>query len=163
MGGMMKKLTALAGLAVLGTAGPAEAAVLMFDLTGTQTANFSIDTSATPPVGNFNRVQFTNVAGTFNGTNTVASFVRFFQSVSQGGLNIQVGKSLVVNASGPQLFTGTLDQPSFVAGTYQLTTGTLRIADVSALPEPAAWTVMLLGFAGVGVSLRRGRAQPVRV
>jgi len=31
---------------------------------------------------------------------------------------------------------------------------------LTAVPEPAAWTMMILGFAGMGVALRRRRAQP---
>jgi hypothetical protein len=32
----------------------------------------------------------------------------------------------------------------------------VRIIDLAAVPEPATWTVMLLGFFGVGTILRRG-------
>ncbi len=45
-----------------------------------------------------------------------------------------------------------------VAGSYS---GTLNVARVSgAVPEPATWAMMLLGFAGVGFAMRR-RRQPV--
>lgn len=46
-------------------------------------------------------------------------------------------------------------------GTGALTTGTnglvTRFAQVSVVPEPGTWAMMLLGFAGVGMSTRRRR------
>jgi len=44
------------------------------------------------------------------------------------------------------------------AGSYS---GTLNVAEVrAAVPEPATWAMMLIGFAGVGFTMRR-RRQPV--
>jgi hypothetical protein len=33
--------------------------------------------------------------------------------------------------------------------------------DVLGVPEPAAWTMMIMGFGGVGAILRRRRSRPV--
>jgi PEP-CTERM motif len=60
------------------------------------------------------------------------------------GINLAAGPhNLVVN--------GSLNSPEGTAATYS---GTLNI---TAVPEPASWALMLLGFAGIGVTIRRGR------
>jgi hypothetical protein len=55
--------------------------------------------------------------------------------------------------SGPHnlIVNGSLNSPEGTAATYS---GTLNIAP---LPEPATWAMMLLGFAGVGLAMRRRR------
>lgn len=161
----MRTLTRMAAVAAgiigCGAATQAGATVYMFALTGEQTADFSIDTDLTPPAAKLNRIEFTGIAGTFNGTNAVAPYVRFFDAGSGGGFNVSfggpVGYTLVIDNIGPQLFAGTPDDPSFVAGRYTLSTGTLAITGGPAVPEVATWTLMLTGFAGVGLALRRQR------
>ena len=37
--------------------------------------------------------------------------------------------------------------------------GAIAFATAGGIPEPAAWSLMLLGFGGLGVSLRQKRAQ----
>ncbi|MFL6766001.1 MAG: FxDxF family PEP-CTERM protein [Sphingomicrobium sp.] len=56
-------------------------------------------------------------------------------------------------AAGPHnLFVnGSLNSPVGTAATYS---GTLNIA---AVPEPATWAMMLLGFGGIGLAMRRKR------
>jgi hypothetical protein len=55
--------------------------------------------------------------------------------------------------SGPHslIVNGSLNSPVGTAATYS---GTLNIA---AVPEPATWGLMLLGFGGIGMALRRRR------
>jgi hypothetical protein len=52
-------------------------------------------------------------------------------------------------------------------GTKAVKTGTLDASATSfassAVPEPATWGLMILGFAGIGAAMRRRKAQTVRV
>jgi hypothetical protein len=64
---------------------------------------------------------------------------------------------------GPQLFTGTVEAPTFKTGTFALDDGaeTLTISAAAGgggVPEPASWTLMVLGFGGLGAALRQRRA-----
>ncbi len=58
-------------------------------------------------------------------------------------------------------FTGSLSDISGVRFQYgTATTETSLTGTPSAVPEPATWALMLLGFAAIGVSVRRRRGQP---
>lgn len=52
---------------------------------------------------------------------------------------------------------------SFVGtGTVNTSSGTSLISlNFRAVPEPATWAMMLVGFAGIGMAMRRSRARPV--
>ncbi|MGB7407352.1 MAG: PEPxxWA-CTERM sorting domain-containing protein, partial [Pontixanthobacter sp.] len=69
-----------------------------------------------------------------------------------------------VSASGPSsIFSGTLQNPVFTAGSPTLNRGTLVISEVAAaVPEPATWAMMLIGFGAIGFSLR-ARKRTVKV
>jgi hypothetical protein len=67
--------------------------------------------------------------------------------------------------SGPQLFTGPTDAPTFRLGTFALTdacssfcgpdTGNFTLTiSAAAVPEPATWATMILGFGAVGALVR---------
>jgi hypothetical protein len=68
---------------------------------------------------------------------------------------------------GVAFFTGSDSAPQFVTGTHgnlldfnDVALGTITITDVtSSAPEPAAWALMLVGFAGLGGALRARRAR----
>jgi len=50
--------------------------------------------------------------------------------------------------------------PSYIASNKEAISGTIL---VSTVPEPAAWAMMLIGFGGLGVALRRRAAKTVAV
>lgn len=66
-------------------------------------------------------------------------------------------------SGGGPIFTGPVSAPVFATGTFQLTNNffpdqnsTLTISQVaSAVPEPATWAMMLIGFGALGSAMRR--------
>jgi hypothetical protein len=89
----------------------------------------------------------------------------FDSSLNNGGLYVTGGDGI----SGSQYYTGDESAPTFITGTYTDQTSytgssipaTVTITDVSSVPEPAAWTLMLAGFGGLGGALRARRRQVV--
>lgn len=158
-------LAATAG--AIAASNPASAAELMFNLSGPNTAVFNLDFDPVMPDGGtsssfFERIDFNNVAGVFNGTAATARNIRF---------DNRLGPALVINGSplgiasfqGDDLFTGTGANPVFKQGTFTLTSATLggsyqlSISPVlaGAVPEPATWALLLLGFGVTGYAMRR--------
>jgi hypothetical protein len=108
------------------------------------------------------------VAGAGGGLSSFA-----FIALDDGGppdFNIPYGFELI----GDQLFTGTTDAPTFRLGTFTLVdacfcnpgVGTYSLtisaagSDPVAVPEPATWTLLILGFGGIGALLRRRALAP---
>lgn len=159
---LLNYLKKIALVAMLLTAGVANASILQFSLTGDYTATFRLDTAAIPSdfdIGN-GFVQF-SVAGTFPGSaNNIVNVI--FYNVSQGGgleFDEEDGSSSLLVTNGPQLYTGFEDHPTILLGDFALTqfegagTYALTIAEV---PEPATGA-MLLGGLAVMTALRRRR------
>jgi hypothetical protein len=73
--------------------------------------------------------------------------VPFVRLVSGGAFTVEPGHNLYGNRSDPGVFLGTWD---FAGATV--------LIDGVAAPEPAAWATMLIGFLGIGLSLRRRAA-----
>ena len=91
-------------------------------------------------------------------------FATFVTAASGGGLQLDDATYLYADFSGPQLFSGSVDMPTFLLGNFTLfgsdgnSVGTIAVtSDVAAVPEPASWAMMLVGFGAVGYSLRRRR------
>ncbi len=91
-----------------------------------------------------------------------ASPVTLLQIFS-GGTQTTAGTTLVTSSPGTQLNYGTLTANTWY--TFQYTanmasgggniSGTASI--YAAVPEPATWGLMLIGFAGIGMAMRRRR------
>jgi hypothetical protein len=107
------------------------------------------------------------VNGTLNGFNQ--SFdLSFYDPSIGGGFDLDPGLSL----AGPQLYSGPSSSPTFLTGNFNLTnypgqdgSYSLSISSVGgAVPEPATWAMMLLGFGFVGGAMRTAkRRQKVTV
>ncbi len=96
-------------------------------------------------------------------TQSTVSDVSFFFGIEGGGFTTDFD-----DLRGAQLFTGPNTSPTFRLGNFDLSrfddagnltfAGNLTIADLAAaVPEPATWALMILGFGAVGAALRRRR------
>ena len=166
---MRKRLILLCGIALSSVAlsVPANAQALLFDLSGSRTATFTLNTSTpssftTDGIGD--QIFFNNIAGTFGGTAGTANIS--FGTNLVADLNIQSASLGFTQLIGPvDLFTGPASNPTFNTGTFNLSGGftagaatlTITRAAVAAVPEPGTWAMMLIGFGAMGVSLRRRR------
>lgn len=164
---MLRKMTYMASAAMMTIAAvPANAATFLFDLSGSRSATFTIDTDSPKAFANSSFVGeqfgFNNVAGTFAGAAGIASIVSF-GSGGIAALNIQApGLGFTQFAGGP-LFTGTAANPMFNTGTFTLNSivsgrSTLTISAVAgAVPEPSTWAMMIMGFGMIGGAMRYSR------
>lgn len=164
-----KVLGMLSGSALLAFATPAHAVVLDFTLTGDYTASWQLDSSPVVSGDSADGFVVWNVLGSFPGaTFPYTSDISFYFASALGGLSIDdpfvdpTGDPVnLLAADGPQLFTGTATNPTFSLGTFALTenggrgTYSLTIAAAPpAVPEPATWAMMVLGFGAIGVAMR---------
>ena len=167
---MRKRLILLCGIALSSVAlsVPANAQALLFDLSGSRNATFTLNTSApssfTTSALIGDQIFFNNIAGTFGGTAGTANISFGTNLVTD--LNIQSASLGPTQLIGPvDLFTGPASNPTFNTGTFNLSGGftagaatlTITRAAVAAVPEPQTWAMMLIGFGAMGVSLRRRR------
>lgn len=158
-------LSQVAVSAVLLWTGVANAALYQFNLTGDYTAQWKLDSNVTPDIFE-DGVGFAvfDVEGFPDAIFSVAD-VYFFSAANGGGLLIEdfyLGLPLLIS-DGPQLYTGTEDNPVFKLGTFALTeyqgsgSYTLNISNISAVPEPATYGMLLAGLGLMGATLRRRR------
>ena len=144
---------------------PVSAATLVFTLTGSRNATFQLDSNPVPSSFTTSaltgsQVFFNNVAGTYNGVVGTANIN--FGSGLAAALNVGNASLGFTQFNGPVLFGGTPAAPVFTAGTYALNSigsgaSTLTISALAAVPEPATWVAMTLGFAGIGGVIRYRR------
>jgi hypothetical protein len=152
---------AVAALLAVMVASPASAALLNFQLTGSQQASFQIDTETAP---NFfstssligNQVRFDNVSGIFGGISGLASISFGTNLIADLNINGTALGFTQLSGNGSDLFTGNPADPVFTLGSFNLSNpffgqnNVLTISAVAAVPEPSTWAMMILGFAGVG-------------
>lgn len=173
----MRWTTVIGAAASLALAGAAQAATLLFTITGDYSATFQLDSNPVPSSGGFGIFSIDDVAGTFGGGND-ASTIEFYDSANGGGLSIFYGSLLIPTfLAGPQIYGGTFDMPTFAPGSFALSVqigapadrlgnATLTITALddgnSPAPEPASWLTMIVGFGVIGGVLRaRSRALTV--
>ncbi len=151
---------------------PANAAPLLFNFSGPSgTASFQLDSSPKPDFASSfigsDQFGFNNVAGTFGGKPGTASVVSFGNDIFSS-LSITAANLGFTQFSSPTLFTGLPAAPMFTTGTFTLINpffgnGTLNISTAAtAVPEPATWALMLVGFGAMGVAMRRRSSNPAR-
>jgi hypothetical protein len=149
------------GLALCGAAGAAFAETLEFTYTSSDNGSASWTQSSTPVViySDYTTTDVVVTNGTETNNNLSGNFTDVFFSNTH---NIHSGFATDVTPGvgdfGAVLFTGPVTSPSFATGTYTLHNGALT---VTAVPEPAAWLMMLLGVAGVGGIMRSRRRRAI--
>jgi hypothetical protein len=160
----MRGLKAIGLGAALLWSGMAQAAVVDFALTGGYAANWRIDTATPPFSSDASGFTYSQVMGTFPGARSLGVDIDFLASLSGGGLRLTDAEegTIFTWAGGSQLFDGATSAPSFRLGTFSLldrngNAATLSISDpaAAAIPEPASWAMMMIGFAASGMAVRR--------
>lgn len=156
------KLAAATALALCSTS--ASAAEFLFDFQGVdpaKNASFTLDSDADPSSTGNGRITFKKVDVT-NPKKTSKKTINFFTSAYGGGFNFN--KASAFDAYGPQVFSGTIADPTFHTGVYTMSKsfngtvlGTLTVSAMSAVPEPATWAMILLGFAVTGGMMRKSK------
>lgn len=170
----MKSIRLIAASAILlagVSAVPASAATLLFELTGSRNATFTLQSNPVVPdrVNNQpllggSQIFFDNVSGTFNGVAGTGN-VNFGSGDILAALNINAPGLGFTQFGGVDVFSIVNGQPVFRLGTFAfsgIVTGasTLRISQVNAaVPEPGTWAMMLLAFGVVGAAMRRAKRQ----
>ncbi len=160
---MKAYIAVAASCAAVLTAAAAPAAELTFLYTSAS-GSTSWTQSSTPSVlfhglGSYTDVIVHNGTETTGGVTQTFSDLYFRNSVNSGGFFVQNGPSPIVNDHGPQIYSGSEANPVFAAGVYTLDNGSLTVTD--AVPEPAAWSMMLFGVAGLGAMARASRRRRV--
>ncbi len=162
----MSKLKHLAAIMAVGgalAATGAQASTLFFDFTGSSDHESWYQAVPSQVVSDRGASVAVSVFGasgtfgdlTFHGVATVTYDILNIDS--SGGLGLFDGNALET-FHGPQIYSGPLSAPVFsptggspiaLDGGYTLT--------ITAVPEPAAWALMLTGVFGVGAVLRARR------
>lgn len=163
-------LAAAAPLAVA----PANAVTLQYTLTGNdldgtvEFASFRIDDHPVILPNNFElgggfRVKFLSGVFQYGATVNTLRDIQFDSSILSGGfidLDVadSVGSSIVLAVGGPQLYSGSEATPTLLTGNFTVFdafSGAPLSLSVAAVPEPAAWSMMVIGFGIVGELARR--------
>jgi hypothetical protein len=165
---LKKFLTQVATAAALtATAIAAQAATYQFKLTGDYTATWLLPSNPVPD-DSANGIGFVvwDVDGFPDAALEVVD-IFFWDASFGGGLQIDdyYGGTVLASTEGPQLYTGTHDNPVFKLGTFSLTeyqgsgTYSLTITDITPVPEPASVGLMLGGLGLVAAAARRRKAE----
>jgi hypothetical protein len=176
---MRKLLYTVAGAAALATASLANAAITIGGSGTTAGSTFSIaapNNTTIPETVGFDTSSNTagNYTSFFEFSNNLSGFYNFALTTSTFGATITLeqlmsggGGTVLQTSSGPNLTTGTLTPGTTYRFSYTSTLpqgGGLVSGNASfyaaAVPEPATWALMLLGFGGIGMAMRR-RRRPV--
>ena len=157
---MIKRFIAIATLPAAILAAPAGAAVLdsftftssVFDL------SFTLPASPTPTLA-IDAIGFTVPAtGTFNGSPAEFPNLTFYNGFDgfAGGFDYDSTSPMFLD--GPQVYSGSEDDPTFVPGSYALGNGIVAgNLVIAAVPEPSVWALMVTGFVAVGFAMRNAR------
>jgi hypothetical protein len=180
----MVRLLPVLGAAFLWTAAaqPANATILDYELTGAVTASWQLDNSQPPSDVRASMFGYWNVPITVNGVYYASSVIYFFPDSEFGGVEADLGLNSDGSGAGTffsaasqeavsgQLYSGTLADPVLLTGTWDFFEAgdwdgssnyppdvyQLVVSEVTAVPEPASWAMLMAG-AGMLGGLARGR------
>jgi hypothetical protein len=168
---MKKSALALAATLALAVAAPASAAQYLFQFSGTnlfgppaQTMGSGVFTTSdvATQVGGQTAFAITGITGTVNGSNIVAPTGSYGNYFTTGPAFLDGTGLRFFTAAGTDVrvfFQDTVSQyrvNTFSPGATGFVTATSS-ALAGAVPEPATWAMMLVGFGGLGAMLRRRR------
>jgi len=154
------------GAAIALGASAANADTYDFVISGDYSAHFQLSSSPTPDATSDGvAFGFYDMDGTFPGASEGIADVYFGNAAVGGGMEIYDYYADVdlVFVSGDQLYTGAEDAPTFKLGAFALTdvdgpgTYTLTITNVSAVPEPESYAMLLAGIGALGFVAARRR------
>jgi hypothetical protein len=164
----------LSAAAVLLSAGlffssPAAATVLLFDISGSFTSQFTLDTSRAPDRTNnqlgglLRQITYDNRPLQLNGVQRMGS-ISFGDGLAARFQIFGAEIPLFIQLNGDTLFSGPLSAPVFNTGRFLLRNpffGQSVTLDISratgAVPEPASWAMLISGFGLAGIALRHRR------
>ena len=152
--------------------GVASADTLEFTLTGPVAAVFDMTVNSSGVL----TLPFTSDLGfglvvtpnnlTVNGVAAPSDFLAFYNSAIGGGIGIFPSAFVTTAyASGPQIYGGNENAPTFAPGTFSLADGTaqtpmlgtytLTIKNLSTVPEPSVTILLAIGLLAIGLMVLR--------
>ena len=178
---MRKLAIALAGAAALTFASAAQATVFINPVGTTVQINDYFDTGTsgyvnyqkapTTTAGFIDTLTFFNdLAGTYNfGVSTLAAAAVTFNSITLSGAGLPGGSvtfdgpsaldNLITYALGPVTLEANTSYVVTLNGNAPIGTSFQGTLNWNAVPEPATWAMMLIGFGAIGASIRRRRTR----
>jgi hypothetical protein len=161
------KAFAIGLVAAFSTGASASSNEILFTVTGADYSSpitFTLPASPTPDFINTNSFGFDSVQIHTNSISEHVYGLTFYTSAEQGGFEDTLGLGGfsgpdVFLLSGPQLFSGSTSNPYFVPGAYSVLSENVfqDTVTLTAVPEPSTWSMLLLGFAGLGFARYRAR------
>lgn len=179
---MGHRIAGAALMTLLALPATAQAVPLQYTVNGIDTlaggevefASFQIDSNPVP-AGSLAGIGFyvAAIPGTFtygSTTTTVPQDITFYLDLAHGYDDpttqpgaFYVGDADLLGFNGPQLFSGPIDNPTLLTGTFTIFDDfsgspiSLTVEPVPGVPEPTSWAMMLLGFGAIGWQLRRNK------
>jgi hypothetical protein len=150
---------AAASLVALGIGSEADASQVLFSFIGPSIISFVIDKS---PVPSFQTSDGFTLQGIPDIVNGVSSSITHLSFTSSDPYSIGLDGNILLEDHPLQFYNNGNYNPTFMVGQYSFNgqgnedVYSLAITDVAgAVPEPATWAMMLVGFGGVGFAMRR--------